>query len=707
VRTRSPTKPAIDYDRRPLKDDNVLNGLFHVLTNRSSRRHIIRSGWIVLLAVILAGFTALFSFLLIDQRYQDWKQAEISALNVTTSVQRDVLQTFQGIDRTLMAVRELVAADADFKFDPQRRRAFLGDTSTASGLGEIYILDRKGAVILRSETGTRIPGNLANQPFFFTHERTSEDRLFTAKTMTLSPLGEMVVMMSRRMTDSNGDFAGVIAFSLRLSTFADLFGSLDLGEHGSISLYGTEGTLLLRAPAEDGMIGKNYLTSPIFWQLVTATAPFSAPSPVDGLDRLFSAAKVGDLPLVLAIGLSTADIYGGWKQLAITTSIFFAALAGCVIFLSVLLGVELRRRKRSESRYRTLAHVDGLTGLFNRRRFDSVLETEFSRAQRRNAPLSVVMIDVDRFKFFNDLYGHQAGDDCLRLIAQAIQAHLKRPADIAARYGGEEIGLILPDTDEAGAAAIAETVRFAIESLAITHARSDCGFITASLGTATARPGLAGAPIESSALVAIADAALYWAKRSGRNRVIDGRLLQTGIPAPLPANEKSRADRVKATLVAISNEDRAALDRITQMAAKAFRTKTALVSLVDTADQFFVGRTGLATDSTGRDVSFCAYALGGGEAFVVLDAAQDIRFAGNALVTGTPHIRFYAGAPLCDPETGSVLGTLCIIDPAPRAAFSDNEHDLLLGFAALALEQLNRIMRGGTEDLDIAQRASA
>ncbi|OJF91241.1 diguanylate cyclase [Pararhizobium antarcticum] len=684
-----------------------MNGLLHALTTRSSRRHIIRSGWVVLMAAILAGFTALFSFLLLDQRYRDWKQAEISALNVTTSVERDVLQTFRGADRMLMAVRELVPANADFRFNPQRRRAFLGDTSTASGLGEIYILDRKGVVILRSETSTGIQGNLANQPFFFTHERTSDDRLFTAKTMTRSPLGEMVVMMSRRMTDRNGEFSGVIAFSLRLSTFSPLFKSLDLGKNGSISLYGTEGTLLLRAPSEEGAIGKNYITSPIFWQMATATAPFSGPSPIDKLERLFSSAKVGDLPLVIAVGLSTDDIYGGWRQLAITTSIFFAALAGCVILLSILLGIELRRRKRSESRYRTLAHVDGLTGLFNRRRFDTVLDVEFSRAKRRNAPLSVVMIDVDRFKSFNDLYGHQAGDDCLRLIAQAIQAHLKRPADIAARYGGEEIGLILPETDEAGAAMIAESVRFAIESLAITHARSDSGFVTASLGTATGRPGLDGAPIEPSALVALADSALYGAKRSGRNRVIDGGVLQRGIPAPLPLNEKSRADRVKAALAAISSEDRAALDRITQMAAKAFGTKTALVSLVDATDQFFVGRTGLATDSTSRDLSFCAYALDGAEPLVVLDAVRDVRFTGNALVTGMPHIRFYAGAPLCDPDTGGVLGTLCIIDPVPRAAFSENEKDLLQGFAALALEQLTRIMRPDINHPNIALRASA
>ncbi len=684
-----------------------MNSLFRALTNRSSRRHIIRFGWIGLLLVILSGFTALFSFLLIDQRHRDWKQAEISTLNLTTSVQRDVLQTFQGIDRTLMSVRELVAARADFRFDPQRRRAILGDTPLAAGLGEIYILDRRGALILRSETGIRIPDNLANEPFFFTHERTTEDRLFTAKTVSLSPLNERVVMMSRRITGSDGRFAGVIAFSLRLSSFDDLFRSLDLGEHGSISLYGTDGTLLLRAPSTEGMIGKNYIAAPVFWQLMTEARPFSALSPVDGVERLFSARKIGNLPLVISVGLSVADIYGGWKQLAITTSIFFAVLAGCVVFLSLLLGIELRRRKRSESRYRTLAHVDGLTGLFNRRRFDTVLEAEFARAKRRNTPLSVVMIDVDRFKFFNDLYGHQAGDDCLRLITQAIQAHLKRPADIAARYGGEEIGLILPDTDEAGVAAIAEEVRFAIEALAIAHARSDSGLVTASLGTATGRPGLAGSPSEPSDLVAIADAALYGAKRSGRNRVVTGECLQTGIPARLPENEALRAERVRTALAMISAEDRVALDRIARMAAKAFGTKTALVSLVDTADQVFVGKVGLDADSTTRDVSFCAHALGGSETFIVPDTARDVRFAGNPLVTGAPYIRFYAGAPLRDPDTGIVLGTLCIIDPTPRLAFSDGEHELLQGFAALALDQLNRIMRAEDAQPDIALRASA
>jgi diguanylate cyclase (GGDEF)-like protein len=163
----------------------------------------------------------------------------------------------------------------------------------------------------------------------------------------------------------------------------------------------------------------------------------------------------------------------------------------------------------------TLSATDGLTGLANRRRFDEVLSSEWGRASRTGLPLAVLMIDVDHFKKFNDCYGHQAGDECLRRIAAVLQSGTRRSADLAARYGGEEFSIVLANTDNDVALQLAETVRLAIEQLAIPHAQSSLGFVTISIGIAIHHAGNAGTMTN---LLRAADDALYLAKDAGRNR---------------------------------------------------------------------------------------------------------------------------------------------------------------------------------------------
>jgi len=170
-----------------------------------------------------------------------------------------------------------------------------------------------------------------------------------------------------------------------------------------------------------------------------------------------------------------------------------------------------------------VAREDGLTGLANRRAFDEALESEWRRGQRDRAPVSLSLIDLDFFKTYNDRYGHVRGDECLRAVAVAVGSRARRPADLAARYGGEEIALLLPGNTAEGSRAVGEGVRRTIESLALPHeARSDgTAIVTASVGVATLTPALAD---ESRVLIEAADAALYRAKQRGRNRVVHALL---------------------------------------------------------------------------------------------------------------------------------------------------------------------------------------
>ncbi|MGA2044783.1 MAG: PAS domain S-box protein [Roseiarcus sp.] len=168
-------------------------------------------------------------------------------------------------------------------------------------------------------------------------------------------------------------------------------------------------------------------------------------------------------------------------------------------------------------RLEMLAGQDGLTGLANRRIFDVALRREHRRAIEERSPLAMIMIDVDRFKAFNDRFGHPAGDACLRRVARAIESASPWLGDLVARYGGEEFAALLPDTDEAGAAVVAERIRLAVLALAIEHEAGPARVVTVSAGVAALEPGDSDGSVE--ALVLLADRALYCAKRGGRDQV--------------------------------------------------------------------------------------------------------------------------------------------------------------------------------------------
>ncbi|MEO7495065.1 MAG: diguanylate cyclase [Massilia sp.] len=180
--------------------------------------------------------------------------------------------------------------------------------------------------------------------------------------------------------------------------------------------------------------------------------------------------------------------------------------------------------EESNAKLATLSSTDGLTGITNRRGFDEALASEWRRAKRNGNTIALAMLDVDHFKSYNDFYGHQAGDQCLRTVASVIDAYARRTGDLVARYGGEEFALLAPATDAARALAIGRGICEEIERMALPHARSPYGMITISIGVASLLPD---ADNDSAMLVQQADRALYRAKQEGRNRA--------ELPAPLAA----------------------------------------------------------------------------------------------------------------------------------------------------------------------------
>jgi diguanylate cyclase (GGDEF)-like protein len=173
--------------------------------------------------------------------------------------------------------------------------------------------------------------------------------------------------------------------------------------------------------------------------------------------------------------------------------------------------------KRYRDSLKELSALDGLTGIANRRRFDECLDYEWKRSRRTQTPISLLMLDIDFFKSFNDHYGHLAGDDCLKRVAGTLSKAARRPADLPARYGGEEFAILLPETDAAGAILVAESFQEMMKSQNIPHEYSTTAHrVTLSIGVATIIPGDSQI---CSQIIKSADESLYAAKQNGRNRI--------------------------------------------------------------------------------------------------------------------------------------------------------------------------------------------
>jgi diguanylate cyclase (GGDEF)-like protein len=237
-----------------------------------------------------------------------------------------------------------------------------------------------------------------------------------------------------------------------------------------------------------------------------------------------SIAATGACFFAILLALHGQGPFGNWDSShSISRDQALQAFLAFQILAVFPVSIVLRERRRltedlnsSNEQLLMLASRDGLTGLFNRRAFDNQLQQEWKRAIRTKSSLALLMIDVDLFKQFNDLYGHRAGDECLRTVAHTIASQVRRSPDHLARYGGEEFVMILPHTDLAGALHLAEYIRAVVYDLGLSHDSSPWNRVTVSLGCAAIEPALT---LQPESLLHASNSALYEAKHAGRNTI--------------------------------------------------------------------------------------------------------------------------------------------------------------------------------------------
>lgn len=494
-----------------------------------------------LIAGLGAGITlslcAMAALVLVDLRHGAWRGAESSSRNLLSVIEESIARNVAIYDLSLQAAAEAVMRSDLGSLGPEARRALVFDRSaTAHGLSTIAITDAAGAVTLASDPRVEGRINFSDRDYFQEHRARADAGLIVTGPVVSRISGVPVLVLSRRVSNEDGSFAGIVTGAIRLAYFQSLFARLQIGRGGTVNLFRNDGTLLVREPDIPGKVGRSIAGSEAY-RLFTGgpSGSFVVQSPIDGVERYYAYAHLQGVPLFVDVAVAVSDILAGWWAKALTLGAIVLGLCLASFGLTLLLQRELRRRAAAEAAARSanaelaaLALTDGLTGLANRRRYDEIVGRAWRRAGRTRTTLALLVIDADRFKSYNDHFGHQRGDAVLRSVADCLREVLGDRDAVACRIGGEEFAVFLPGATGVEAVGVAERIRRAMVCREIPHAPGIGGVMTLSIGAAHVVPDLAEAP---DTLFAAADAALYAAKRDGRNRV---RAAESA-PAPEPS----------------------------------------------------------------------------------------------------------------------------------------------------------------------------
>lgn len=501
------------------------------LQARNGVRWISRTPELIVWSGVTIALAILFSAaaLLGEGRKLVIARAADNQRNIAEVLQRDIELNFRLYEVSLDAVVRLLARPDVAALPPNLRRDLIFERSGASSyIGVLVVLDAQGNIVIDAAGETPRAGNFADRDYFVVQRDHPDTGLYVSGLLQSRLRNGLPTMtLSRRLSNPDGSFAGVVSLSLNNEYFHSLFEQLTLGPHGTIVVLGKNGKLLMRHPYDASAIGKTLAQTGAFTNLPPGDDNvLSTDVRVDGLPAMMVRRRLDDVPLTLLVTASLDDILAPWRARAWLFGGLIGLLGVGFIVTSVLLAAQLRRRLHAEKELRLLARTDGLTGLSNRRSLDYILANEWRRMRRADRPMAVAFVDIDWFKRYNDTHGHQAGDAALAAVAGAIAGALRRTSDSAGRYGGEEFVAVMPDTDVAGARAIGEAIRAAVEHLGLEHASSDFGHVTVSIGVACGSP-VARETVD--ALVKAADDAVYQAKAKGRNRVVVGGALCGGL----------------------------------------------------------------------------------------------------------------------------------------------------------------------------------
>lgn len=501
---------------------------------RLLRPRTIQAATFFFLLLVVVSFVGLQGWSLYQARDKEIEAARVATGNMTRALAQHTDDTVRAAEVALIGlVHYLEVQGADTPSLAFLHTVMRQTVDKGLGLDSLSAYDSRGGGVVTSRLRLTGTFEIADRDYFKYHADNMDRETHIGTPVRSRTSGHWILPVSRRINRPNGAFGGVAVATIELAYFQEFHNSFDIGRDGATILMSEAGRIIVRRPFTETQIDMDISGGTVFQTYMKRGKEGSAllAARIDGITRMYTYQHLAHYPLIIASGLALADVLANWRhdtiRIVAVETILLILLCALGYRLVWLIGereraqIELRKAKTSlEKMNRSLEQLtlqDSLTGLGNRRLFDTALVDEFQRARRAGTCLALLMIDVDYFKRYNDLYGHPAGDECLRQLGETLAESVCRPGDVAVRYGGEEFAVLLPDTNEDGAVAIGQRFRHAVFARAIAHAGNPQTVVTVSIGAAACRPSQ-DAP-SREALVEAADTALYAAKAAGRNQV--------------------------------------------------------------------------------------------------------------------------------------------------------------------------------------------
>lgn len=464
------------------------------------------------------GVMAISLITLLASRDAAVEHAHETSRNVTAVLVTNIARTIEISDNSLRALIAALNKPAIQTMDPDLRHELLFDRTAAEYVTGMGVTDDRGRLIDGCCSSSHA-WDFSDRDYFIAHQKSANVGLYVSSVYRArSRPGAESIAITRRINRRDGSFDGVAIVAIDADYFKQLLSKLDVGAGGITAIVRADGTLVARNPpiSQSGLI--NLGRSPTFPRMVNHDSGFyAAPSISDGILRLYTFQRVPGTSLIAVVAPAESSVLASWRRLSwiVGASASSVSLAFCAVVW--LLAFALRDRAKAQVLLTELTQTDPLTGLKNRRALDEALENEWGRLERNDGCLSLLFVDADNFKQYNDRHGHAQGDRALKHLAECIKRHTRRRGDLAARYGGEEFVVVLTDTDETGAAQLAEAIRNEVDHGRPTAPSGALPHFTVSIGCATGRRSR---PSSLDQLTNSADLALYAAKRTGRNAVV-------------------------------------------------------------------------------------------------------------------------------------------------------------------------------------------
>ncbi len=462
------------------------------------------------------------------------ERSRANTQNLTQALSQHASDTFAQAESTLQELAGQISQSGMGNDQlPRLQRIFLEKTQALAQINAISLFDATGRMIVTAANRLPVSTDYSDREYFQYHRDHPQLTVHIGKVIRSRISNDLVLPISRRLNHPDGSFAGVLLESVMINHFRNFYTKFEIDDDSTLMMLLNNGTILYRQPYNEKAIGTTIAGSDLYKENIRQNHAGIVTSSLaaDQRQNVYSFTHLKDFPVIITTGLSLDRSLLDWRRDAISqgviTLIFVTliALTGLLLIRQVRARMhielelirtqqELRKLNRSLEK---LARSDGLTGLYNRRHFDLTLAHEFNRSLQQHQDLGLILLDVDYFKQFNDLYGHVAGDECLKLIGKTLRELPLRARDLVARYGGEEFIVLLPDTNLAGTLAVAQRIVREVEQLRVPHQGSPTDILTLSIGIFV---GVPRADRDTpSKLIVKADAALYQAKHQGRNQI--------------------------------------------------------------------------------------------------------------------------------------------------------------------------------------------